>query len=593
MASLLFAVFIAAFHGVGVRVVGNAFPRGSTADIFLYHALTISLGAFVLSVWVFVWGLMGLSSWVVISFIGLGLAACWIDKSRHGATEFRSLTAFVRGADTGTALGLAVLAALLVLTFFAAQAPETGNDSMAYHLYFPKLHVLAGRLVHDEFHTRSLWPAMMGMLFTAGLLLQGVALAKLFAWMTLVLAIAAAGAFARVQFSPAAARWTLLFLVAIPALWQQSLYAYTDLAILLFTLLSFITLWRWEESGFLPGCGVIAGLCLGALLSIKFSALVSVLFFLSIFGVRIVRAASPGLRAKITAAAVVLGTSAAACGFWYVRSWMLTGNPVFPFMADVFGSGFSQKMIGWSLIPKTPVNFLLLPWNLTMRVGVFGGEPLGVLFLAGLPFLVFFPRRNSAAAAIALLFLFYATAWYLAIQHIRFLLPGFPFLCLVLGVSVAEWRKGRSKFSGAIILTLVSATILQCIIVGSFTIKPFGGAFGRPTAKQYLRQNERSFEFMESVNEALAPGDGVLIVGEPRLFYAPRGAVFMTPIIAGECQTRKISLRQWLDEHQIYHIVTVGAADFEKPPVPVKLVISKVAHDASRPVYYALWRRSG
>ncbi len=591
-ASLLFAVFIAAFHGAGSRVVGGALSRESVSDILLYHAFTISIGALLLSVWIFAWGAVWLSPAVVLAFAGLGLMACWLDKRRHGAAEARALAVFLKGTGPVARLYFAVFAALLALTFFAAQAPETGNDSMAYHLYFPKLHALAGRFVHDPLHPRSLWPAMMGMLFTAGLLLQGTALAKLFAWMTLVLGFAAAAAFARTCFGAPAARWTLFFMAATPVLWQQSLYAYTDNAILLFALLSFVALWRWEESGFLPRNGVVAGLCLGALLSIKFSTLAPAVFLVGIFGVRMGRKSLPDLRAKIPAAVLVLAVAAAVCGFWYVRSWMLTGNPVFPFMAGVFGNGFSQRMVGYALIPKTPLNFFLLPWNLTMKVATFGGEPLGVLLLAALPLLVFFPRRNSAAVAMTVFFTLYAAAWYAAIQHIRFFLPAIPFLCLILGVSAAQWVKGRSGISRVLMIVFAAAALLQCALTAYFTVNPLKGAFGFPSAGQYLQKNERSFAFMEAVTGALAPGDGVLIEGEPRLFYAPAGAIYMSPIITRECQTHNITLREWLDEHAIYHIVTTGDDAVERPEVPATLVFSKMAHEGSRPIHYALWRRN-
>lgn len=587
-ATAWFALFVAAFHGVGCLIARDAISRQTAGDMALYHAVTISAGMVVCAAWIFACGLAEfLLPGPILAFVAAGAAACWRDKRFHGAREWRTVAGFFRAQPASKRWAFAALTALAVLSFVAAQAPETGNDSMAYHLHFPKLHALAGRLVHDAFHPRSLWPAMPGMLFTAGLALQGVALAKLFAWMALPLALLAVAGFASRAAGRAEPLWATAFLALVPALWQQSLFAYTDNTILLFSFVSFAALMLWEESGYAARSGVVAGLALAGLMSIKYSTLITVVFFGVVFGVPLVRRKATAFRAKASALAIVAGTTALFSGFWYWRSWLITGNPVFPFMAGVFGNGFPQGMVGWALLPKTWTNLALLPWNLAMRVDTFGGEPLGALFLAALPFLVFFPRHDRRARVAGGFVLFYALIWFWSVQHVRFLLPALSFAAFVLGACVARGLSEGKGRAPAVVLAVLGAT--QFLLAVYYPLRLLKPALGIVPAAQYLRENERSFVFMEKIGPILA-GEPALFMDEPRLFYAPPGSIAMSPIIERDCARRGITLDYWLRENGVRYVATAGETGFPEPPFRAECVAESVGREAGRKVYHALWR---
>src|SRR4051794_25937339 len=65
---------------------------------------------------------------------------------------------------------------------------------------------------------------------------------------------------------------------------------------------------------------------------------------------------------------------------WYIRAYVLTGNPVFPFLNGIFRSSqwapindnFNFDLFGMG---HQPVDFALLPWRLTFQTSHFAEVP--------------------------------------------------------------------------------------------------------------------------------------------------------------------------------------------------------------------------
>jgi hypothetical protein len=126
---------------------------------------------------------------------------------------------------------------------------------------------------------------------------------------------------------------------------------------------------------------------------------------------------------------------------WYLRSYLVSGNPVFPELYGLFGApperwdaltraGLQQFLDNFGR-PRTLYNLATLPWHMTVHAEAYHGA-LGPLFLVLLPFLALRRRLGKIGwpAGFALGFVF-VWASPLASFQMRFLVPIAPILAIL------------------------------------------------------------------------------------------------------------------------------------------------------------------
>jgi hypothetical protein len=199
-------------------------------------------------------------------------------------------------------------------------------------------------------------------------------------------------------------RWAslaALSIAAIPSAYDVAAGGYVDLALTAYTALAVRGVGRWWTT--LDGAWLRAVVfAVGAALSIKLTTVVLALCLaLAILfrALRLRRASNRSAHPPSTQARLVLtGFATLALGAllaapWYVRTWVRTGNPVFPFFLSLLGG----QAPGWDLErsqlyesmfsvygnARTPIDFLLSPVRLRwppsstsrlLRPGVLGSR---------------------------------------------------------------------------------------------------------------------------------------------------------------------------------------------------------------------------
>jgi 4-amino-4-deoxy-L-arabinose transferase-like glycosyltransferase len=249
--------------------------------------------------------------------------------------------------------------------------------------------------------------------------------------------------FVKGKYGSTAAIISMVVFYTIPALSWLSITAIADLTLTYYSLLSIIAAIRLM-SGFDSSWVWLAGISLGATLGNKFSALLGFLL-ISIYLFLYVIFEKRNLRDRITKL-VFMGVFAIIIASpWYIRSFIHTGNPVFPFGYSIFGGAYwseelAEKMVAGVGNSVKDGTFLISEIELLIRLlkpehMPYGG-PISWIFVAIIIWGAFHFRERPIS-----LLLFYFAGFYFfwarfTWQQVRYILPALGGLCILIGHAV-------------------------------------------------------------------------------------------------------------------------------------------------------------
>jgi hypothetical protein len=444
----------------------------------------------------------------------------------------------------------AFLLASFVLTLIGALAPaaDSDYDGLVYHLTIPKVYLRDGHIHFLPWLSHSNFPFTLEMLYLLGLLLRGQALSKLFhfgcGWLTAL----AIFAFAKRAWGARAGWLAAAIFAAIPLVAWEMTCAYNDLAFALYAFLAIYALGRWYEdrraaTGWLWVTAIMCGLALG----VKMQAMAVLVF------VVLVLLWAPWRerewRPQLGRVIVFLLIAAAVASPWYVKSYIWTGNPVYPFFYGLFdgkywspqrAAEYAQAQHAFGL-RESPMAFAALPWNLTMRPAAFFDQPqvvnvlntliwvFGPLFLALLPTLLVTGRVGTPGRLALWFALAYAAFWFVMTQNGRYLIPTLPGLSACVGLAAARLLDRRGLLSGAVVVALLlslAATLYAGVTMAAPAARV---ALGLESPTAYLNQASRVYPILDAVNCATPQTARIMVLGdEPRMFYLDRDFIFGT-----------------------------------------------------------------
>ena len=446
--------------------------------------------------------LLGLSA--VFSLIGWKVCPSVSKKSKPEKSKFTVPEVLA---------GLLLLICLL-LGLFLVLTPAIGNDALTYHIGVPKLY-----LEHHGFYfipgtLCSNYPLNNEMLYILALPLGGDIVAKGIHFAMAVFILIGMYQFTR-RFVPGALFIFLPLVVffSIPSVFVNAHMAYSDLTITFYIFLSVYTFLNWvsrKQAEWLVLCGVFTGLSMAT----KYSALL--LPFMGCLGILYVsrRQKIDNRQALRFLGLYVLSALVVGSPF-YIKNWVLTGNPLYPFLYSIFGG------TGWDMelarqydlfleslgMGREFFDYLLLPWNVSfyakMNSPVFDGI-LGPAFILTLPF-AFWTRNTPAALKIVMVycgitFLF----WAASVHQIRYLIPIFPFLAIWVGYVLGYFRSHRLVFSLLLMLIVASLGFNVYHILKDFkVISPIHVVAGRESRNEFLDRMVPAYSMFQYINTSL------------------------------------------------------------------------------------------
>lgn len=536
MIAIVFIVaFAAVCAGLGLGVVA-CLDRDRRLKGLERIAIGFGVGALAIYFGVFAVGPFRLD----IASMGLLAAAAAVLAVIGFRSTLRSGSpkAFVAGVvmeirrDWRLAAMLLTAGAIGLSSLVQGMAPPNDYDSLLYHLSVPKLDVERGWIAPawNRALPHVLFPALMHHLYRFALVLAGEpAVQMVHGLFGLVAAMAAASLVRRLGFDVwVAALAAILFLATRVVVWEMAT-AEVDVALAAYTALALVAYVAVREHRSL-GLMILVGVMLGAAMSVKHHGIVVGICF----GVAILL--DVVLKRVLFPYAVVTGLAAFLVFTPHlIRSYLLTGNPLFPILNRLFITDTRTFFDGTNLLYGTGrglLDVLIAPWAFSVApMQFFDGMVLGAPYYLALVPLAWIARRQMGAALPgAIIAAAYYFIWFYGLsQQVRFLLPVLPILAVFGAIgAVAMWGAVRAYTWAAVafILLVGTLTLNQAMFVGIYSALRLPVALGLMSPDRFHADTPTLqgafYRTCSYIGAQLRPGERYLSLITPHSYYCPQ-----------------------------------------------------------------------
>jgi len=496
--------------GLGQFFVGK--PAGGVRSRFECLFIAFALGYGLLAYFIYLVGItIGFNTPIVVVifavaaiFSGVG----FLQFFKHGGKiSFDSLKKIIQ---TREELLLAFWVEFFVLLLvLGAFLPPTAHDALCYHLNIPRRWAQDGSIGYYPYLVNSLFPFLIQIYYGIGILFQADYAAHFFHLFCLLGTLVGVFALAR-RFGNSWGAWAaVLILISTPGIFNQANLPLNDIALMFFSFAMLYAVFLAIEDNFSPRFFIIAGMLGGFALGIKYfavlhiaAAAVAALFF------AIQSKVAPR---RIFQSVILFSVFAGVFGgAWYLRAWILEGNPVYPYFSNVFQGGdsagynFAKQGYGKGLI-----NLFLIPWQATMEPKKFGGTwtNLGLIYLVFLP-LLFIKSNHSKVRFFTIAAACYFVSWFFVVQNLRFLYFVLPVLCVLIALQTRNFR-----------LVLYPLLILNTAFAVFHSRDAFVYWGKQESREAYLVRVDPAHQVIREVNKRVPADEKILIDDLVRLYY--------------------------------------------------------------------------
>lgn len=547
---------------IGRRWVARPFE--AQLGLLLLSLLQVALGLAVLAMVVFALAFTPFNSPLVYAAVMLApIAVGWRQHFESIRSAFSDWTAPAEAGTAWESIAILLVMVSVAIRLLAVLHPEIGTDALAAHL------VVMGRLRETgSFHfdvTQSIW-AVMPMagdwVMALPYMLSGEAgarLANFFADLALV-GMVFQGAL--LLAGRKAAVIAMLVYSSMPLLYRESSTVYIE---------NFWTLW------------LCAGLAF-ALLTLKSDArrpmvasaflvgvafctkIITLFYFLSFFGMIAIAWFASDRRQAMRNLLISAGVIALVAAWPYVNALVRTGNPMFPFMNQIFGSVYYPTDAGFDNPLYSSGSSWRTIYDATFHSSRFleGREgSFGVLwFLFSFTALVALVRERWLVRWAILGSILFVVGVFHFQSYLRYIMPTLPVLAVALGVVLANLVEASSLQRYTLVPMLLLGAVLNLYLTASSTwqyahlsLPPINGSQAwvdyrhRHLAETYATDVLNTFD-----------AERVLWIGDPAIAGA-RADVFVTnwhgynvgKQVADLADGRELD--QWLAANRIDHLV--------------------------------------
>lgn len=427
-----------------------------------------------------------------------------------------------------------VLGSLLFMGLKAAAPPHGATDPLAYQLALPKIFLQKGTLSFEATITGALYPQNMNLLYAVGLALRNGALAQLIHWSMALLCVVGVIGLSERYLSRGAGLCAAAVFLAMPLVTVFGTQGYIDVGLCFYQFLAIWAVANWAQN---PGrrelllAAVLTGLAVGT----KHQGLATLAVSLPVLSYVSLRRGD-GLVAAAREVALFGVVALALVLPWYLRAWVLAGNPLWPLANSFFGGApfgappviLSGGMGGKSGLLGAVVPSMawwsshldsMSPWSWAFLKGGWQ-KATGIHFIALLPAALLGWRHRHVRLLLGFCLVYYAIVVRALHMNPRYGLVLFVFAAAAAGWAADHLARRTWRPASMLFRTVFLASMVLNMAWQYYLFAPVSGvAFGRETWSQFLRAREYNYGVYEFANQHLPPDSKVLLQGMVRGFY--------------------------------------------------------------------------
>lgn len=438
-----------------------------------------------------------------------GVRSAIVLAAAIGLVGIRGVLGELRGAwqnganlsKTGR-LWAATVAAVLLLEGFAAMAPLTGSDALHYHFTAQEL-ILRKGFHANYFLSSSFLLGLSHQLILAALALGSEKLAL--GWIFLG-GTGAALAIVLLTRHWVCGAWpwiaALAFLLTPVVFWQATTAGAPDIWMAFFVSVGALAVGKSGEQAAWK-TAIVAGALAGAAAGGKYTGLI---FAAVLFAAFVRNARNCGASALFFATAVFVGA-------WsYLRNFVWTGDPVFPYLQP-FLAGESINKVTYATYRVAGSahgvhRFLFglsFPFFAAGQSNIGFWEFFGPLITCLAPLLLLSSGKDPVRRTVLLVWLAGATLIGWTTEMLRYALPVFPIAlaCCIAGVGLIA-NRGWRAVNWAARLTIAAFLLMGFGGLCLYARPAWSVAAGLTSRESYLRQRAPDYEKCEFLNQQLA-----------------------------------------------------------------------------------------
>ncbi len=530
------AIFLTAFGaGRSARVLAHR-SGGPAAESV---AVTTGLGLVLVATLGFALGAIGRFGVAGVAAGSAVLQVPWLTAAVRRRLASGGGAAVLRPARDLRAPGAAalVVAALVVFLGTLALYPPLGFDATVYHLPMAQALAETGRLAFLEDLRFPVFPQLTECLFAIGLLFGDDRAARLVGLGFTLLTAAALYGWTRRRESEPAGWWAAALWIGSPYVVLFGADAYVDTALTFFSVLAVSAVDRLWDAGGVDG-GTAAGDRTGtstALAAGGFAGAAAAVKYLGLYWIAVVPLAvfAWGGRWRLRLAVWSLLAALVVAAPWYVRIHHHTGNPVFPYFPEVFGT--SEWVPPVDLVAPDggaePERLGSGDWVRSVAFGVsgrwvtwVGPHPFNPLLVALAPTVLLLFRRPRSPLPALVLGLSYGVVTWLVVPEPRYLLPALPWGCAAVAIGLARLGRGLPTRRRSVAALVAVALVGPGLLYGAYRMARQGPV---PTTsavrEQFLATRRPGYGAIAYLNRTRGEDYTVYCLWGENLRYFARG----------------------------------------------------------------------
>ncbi|MEW6619734.1 MAG: glycosyltransferase family 39 protein [bacterium] len=434
-------------------------------------------------------------------------------------------------------LSLAVILCLTILgVLISTLTPHISWDCAVYHLNVPKFYLKEHRFIPILHIVASNMPFNIEMLYTIALSLKNPVVAKLIHFSFGILTLLCIYSFCKRYFNQQIGLWSMVIFYLNPVTLFVANISYIDLAVTYYFLLACYDFFLWSDpmnqdakkGRWLILMAIFCGIMMGAKYTAVFGTFIlGAGIFIKLFfseQVNFFKISKQTLLFAFISSLFVIP--------WLIKSYLFTGNPVYPAAYNLFGGinwdkELADQFAKWQfgkMGKKEILSYLLLPWQMTIHGNygqIFDGI-LSPLYLIFIPFLIFLKERNKVIIYLLCYSMSFFILWSLSIQILRYLLPIVPLWSIIVSYVIdAVSHKGKIHKIAIWTPTLIILLSIQLPHLFQYSTDVLA-AVGLESKDAYISRTFPPYKVFKYINEKLSDRAKILCLWENRGFYCER-----------------------------------------------------------------------